>query len=188
MGGLLYLTSPWPESTCFNTVGGGIPCKGSYGSPMSSVLLAISQAPIGILLVNCISLRTSRLLPPPHEQLQFTVRFTNYLALQSPSAFTGVWLRLWEHFHASKLIFGPCTQLLPLQSIKLKERPAIQFWDQMHSNNGSTKLPCASSLRSHDTARPRDCKSLPEGDGLTGLFLSFLTPCCFLPSLVITST
>ena len=96
---------------------------------------------------------------PPREQLRFTVRFTNRLALWSPSAFVGVWPSLWEHLHASKLIFGPCIQLLPLQSIKLKERPAIQFWDQMHSNIGSRKLPCASSLCSHETARPRDCKS-----------------------------
>ena len=49
-------------------------------------------------------------------------RFTNRLALWSPSAFAEVWLCLREGLHASKLIFGPHAQLLPLQSIKLTER------------------------------------------------------------------
>lgn len=47
----------------------GILCKGSYSS---SIFLGRSQVPIGILFVNRISLRTSRLLAPPHEQLLFT--------------------------------------------------------------------------------------------------------------------
>lgn len=90
-------------------------------------------------------------------------RFINHPALQSPSASAGVWLCLQECLHVSKLVFGPHAQLLPLQSIKLQERLAIQFWDQTHSKDSRTKVPCTTSLCLYNMERPQDCRHLPKG-------------------------
>lgn len=80
-----------------------------------------------------------------------------------------------------KLIFDPCMQLSPLQSIKLRERPAIQFCDQMHPNHSSTKFPCAGSLSSQDTEGPRVC---PRAMHWLGSSWPFFAPCWYLPSLL----
>lgn len=124
-------------------------CKGSYSS---SIFLGRSQVPIGILLVNRISLRISRQ----------RISSTWAAAVHKPSSTAEPqnlhWgLALQMGTSPCKLIFDPCMQLSPLQSIKLRERPAIQFCDQMHSNDSNTKYPCASSLSSQDTERPRVC-------------------------------